>query len=361
MTWDEVRTEIAEAAKRLGRPQHDKVRRAKIAAAEKTSGIPLVIFATDFTDPVRSGKGGTGIQIGPSDKTGFLQALSDIDNGPLDVLLHSPGGSPAATESIVHLLRSRFDPIRFIIPHTSKSAATMLALSGDEILLGEAAELGPIDPQLNFVTEQRPVSVPAGAAIDQFKLAESEITKDPQKFRTWLPIIRQYGPSFLQECLNAIALSEELASTWLRDYMFRNEPNANERAAKVAKWLADHNNFRTHSRPVWMEQLLEVEPALKIKRIGDVDEEFESRIMAVFWSIDVTFGETDAYKLIEHQAGSAYIQLARKAILSGPIEQTRNDGRRVQEAPPAKGGAPIVQPRNRSERRRNRRNRKKKS
>ena len=56
----------------------------------------------------------------------------------------------------------------------------MLALSGDEILLGEAAELGPIDPQLNFVTEQRPVSVPAGAAIDQFKLAESEITKDPR-------------------------------------------------------------------------------------------------------------------------------------------------------------------------------------
>ncbi len=33
----------------------------------------------------------------------------------------------------------------------------MLALSGDEILLGE-------------------LSVPAGAAIDQFKLAESEIT-----------------------------------------------------------------------------------------------------------------------------------------------------------------------------------------
>ena len=337
MTWDGIRLEIVKAGEAKGRPQHDSIRRAKIAAVEKISGVPLVIYASDFTDAGRAGQNGPGIQIHADDKTGFLQALSDIENGPLDVLLHSPGGSPTATESIVHLLRSRFDPIRFIIPHTAKSAATMLALSGDEILLGEAAELGPIDPQIQFVTEQRPISVPARAAIDQFERAASDIDADPGKMRVWLPIIRQYGPAFLQECQNAIELSETLVTNWLRTYMFNDETDPAERAEKIAKWLANHNNFKTHSRPVWMEQLLTVEPMMKIRRLQAVGKEFEAAIMAVYWTIDVTFSDTAAIKLIEHQEGSAYIQLIRAAIMGPPIPS--------QPAPP-------TPPQNRSERRR---------
>lgn len=183
MTWDEIRVEILEASQTLGVAQHDNIRRDKIAAVETISGIPLIVYASDFIDIDRAARNGAGLQIQLQDKTGFLQATCDIADGPLDVLLHSPGGSPAATESIVHLLRARFDPIRFLIPHTAKSAATMLALSGDEVLLGEAAELGPIDPQLQFVTEQRPVSVPARAAIDQFERAGSDIGLDPNKLR----------------------------------------------------------------------------------------------------------------------------------------------------------------------------------
>ncbi len=337
MTWDGIRLEIVKAGEAKGRPQHDSIRRAKIAAVEKISSVPLVIYASDFTDAGRAGQNGPGVQIHDDDKTGFLQALSDIENGPLDVLLHSPGGSPTATESIVHLLRSRFDPIRFIIPHTAKSAATMLALSGNEILLGEAAELGPIDPQIQFVTEQRPISVPARAAIDQFERAASDINADPGKMRVWLPIIRQYGPAFLQECQNAIELSETLVTNWLRTYMFNDEADRAERAEKIAKWLANHNNFKTHSRPVWMEQLLTVEPMMKIRRLQDVGKEFEAAIMAVYWTIDVTFNDTAAIKLIEHQKGSAYIQLMRTAIMGPPIP--------VQPAPPAP-------PQNRFERRR---------
>jgi hypothetical protein len=322
VTWNDVRIEIAEAGQREGRPQHDPIRRAKIAAAEKISGIPLVIYAADFTDAGRAGQNGPGVQIHIDDKTGFLQALSDIGDGPLDVLLHSPGGSPTATESIVHLLRSRFNPIRFMIPHTAKSAATMLALSGDYILLGEAAELGPIDPQLQFIADQRPVTVPARAAIDQFERYASDIEADPSKMRVWLPIVRQYGPAFLQECHNAIALSETLVTNWLRNYMFNGEADSENRAVKIAEWLANHNNFHSHSRPVWVEQLLEVEPTMKIKRLQDVSKEFEDAVMAVYWAIDVTFGETSAIKLIEHQEGSAYVKLIRTATIAPSITPT---------------------------------------
>ena len=319
MTWDNVRLEIVQESQRANRSQHDPIRRAKIAVVETITGIPLIIYASDFTDVGRAGQNGPGVQIHADDKTGFLQATSDIPSGPLDVLLHSPGGSPTATESIVHLLRARFAPIRFIVPHTAKSAATMLALSGNEILLGEAAELGPIDPQLQFVTDQRPVSVPARAAIDQFERAAMDISSDTSKMRVWLPILRQYGPAFLQECRNAIALSETLVTNWLSQFMFEGENNSSERAIRIAKWLANHNNFHSHSRPIWMEQLLEVEPSMKISLLGDVNKELEDAVMAVYWAIDVTFSETDAIKLIEYQAGSAYIKLMRTAVIGPPI------------------------------------------
>ena len=319
MTWDEIRVEIVEASQTLGVAQHDNIRRDKIAAVEKISGVPLIVYASDFTDIDRAARNGAGLQIQLQDKTGFLQATSDIPDGPLDVLLHSPGGSPAATESIVHLLRARFDPIRFLIPHTSKSAATMLALSGNEVLLGKAAELGPIDPQLQFVTEQRPVSVPARAAIDQFERAGSDISLDPNKLRVWLPIIRQYGPGFLQECHNAIELSETLVTNWLSSYMFRGDLDASEKARKIAKWLADHNNFNSHSRPVWIEQLLELEPSMRVGLLQDEGRDFDDAVMALYWAVDVTFNDTDAIKLIEHRSGSAYIQLLRSTVLGPPI------------------------------------------
>ncbi|MQY59252.1 MAG: hypothetical protein GH144_06555 [Clostridia bacterium] len=38
--------------------------------------------------------------------------------------------------------------MRFLIPHTAYNAATMLALSGDEILMDDRSTLGPIDPQI---------------------------------------------------------------------------------------------------------------------------------------------------------------------------------------------------------------------
>lgn len=105
MTWANVREEIQDLSNRLGSPQHDSVRRNKISVVEEISKIPLVIYATDFTDAGRAAQKGTGNQIEADDKTGFIQAVSDISDGPLDVLLHSPGGSPTATESVVNLLR----------------------------------------------------------------------------------------------------------------------------------------------------------------------------------------------------------------------------------------------------------------
>ena len=85
MSWDRVRKEIANTP---GPAQHDKVRRKKIAAVERITKIPLVVYAADFTDEARAAQYGAGLQIDMADKTGFMQALSDVEPGPVDILVH---------------------------------------------------------------------------------------------------------------------------------------------------------------------------------------------------------------------------------------------------------------------------------
>jgi ATP-dependent protease ClpP protease subunit len=68
----------------------------------------------------------------------------------LHVLLRSPGGDGEQAIRAIRVLQSRCSKLVFVIPDMAKSAATLLALGADEIHLGPASDLGPIDPQMNI-------------------------------------------------------------------------------------------------------------------------------------------------------------------------------------------------------------------
>jgi ClpP class serine protease len=152
--------------------QLDQYRREKIAAVEKVTQRPLIIYATACTTsgkPVPSEM----LMLDVSDKIGFKTVTDSIEGPNLDILIHSPGGYPDATESIVQQLRGKYSNIRFIVPSYAKSAATMLAMSGNE--MDRDAELGPIDPQMRT---QNGTS-PAESILEQFKKAQAELLGNP--------------------------------------------------------------------------------------------------------------------------------------------------------------------------------------
>ena len=113
----------------------------------------------------------------------------ESDDG-LDLILHSPGGSPEAAEAIVSYLRSRFTNIRVIVPQLAMSAATMIACAANEIVLGKHSSLGPTDPQILIPTSLGIRAVPAQAVLDQFDRAQMECA-DPAKLSAWLPMLSQ--------------------------------------------------------------------------------------------------------------------------------------------------------------------------
>lgn len=109
------------------------------------------------------------LSVGSPDMAGFMEACAATPERELDLFLHSPGGDPDAAEQICGYLRTQFDHIRAIVPVYAMSAATMIALSADEILMGAHSQLGPIDPQITIPTPEGPRTSSAQAIKDQFE------------------------------------------------------------------------------------------------------------------------------------------------------------------------------------------------
>lgn len=66
----------------------------------------------------------------------------------VDFLIISNGGDPITSLRIIGLLRERFEKVTVLLPYVAYSAATILALGADELIMHPFSNLGPVDPQL---------------------------------------------------------------------------------------------------------------------------------------------------------------------------------------------------------------------
>ena len=72
----------------------------------------------------------------------------------LDLFLYSRGGAVEVPWRIISMLREHCQHLGVLIPYRAHSAATLVALGCDEIVLGRKAELGPIDPALSISNDK---------------------------------------------------------------------------------------------------------------------------------------------------------------------------------------------------------------
>ena len=185
--WNDVLKELQnyniKAAKSL-----DLVRRNYLTKLYKHTGRNIIAYYSGFLSKPNIQSG-----INDEDKNGFMSAIHRLDKSKgLDLILHTPGGNLAATESIVDYLRRIFGKnIRAIVPQIAMSAGTMIACSCREIVMAKHSCLGPIDPQLR--------DVPAVGIIKEFQKACREVKKYPERIPIWQAIIRQYRPTFLSQ------------------------------------------------------------------------------------------------------------------------------------------------------------------
>ncbi len=127
----------------------DMVEEGQVDEADSASSEPLRYVLVLFQD-LSFGRFGTIV----GDLAVHLRRkLEDTITAPrerveIDVWLESPGGDAHSAYKIALLLRAYAGRIRVVVPDFAKSAATLLALAADELYMGAAAELGPLDAQI---------------------------------------------------------------------------------------------------------------------------------------------------------------------------------------------------------------------
>lgn len=237
--------------------------------------------------------------ITDEDKNGFMMAVHQLDKTlGLDLVIHTPGGHIAATQSIVDYLHKMFqNNIRCVVPQIAMSAGTMIACSCKEILLGKHSNLGPIDPQY--------AGVPAYGVLEEFRKAYSEVKKDPDKIKVWQPILGKYHPTFLGECQNAIRWSNDFVRNELANNMFKGEPDGVLKAGRVVKALSNYRKNRSHSRHIHVDECIGM--GLKVIQIEE-DKELQDLILTVHHCYMHSLMNTPSFKMIENHNGVAFVK-----------------------------------------------------
>lgn len=286
---------------------HDVVRRDYLTKLHELTGRNVILYYSGWLQKPKM----AGTQVVDADKNGFMTVIHNLDRSKgLDLLLHTPGGDTAATESLVDYLRSMFGhDIRAIVPQLAMSAGTMIACAAKVILMGHHSSLGPIDPQLG--------GMPAHGIVEEFNRAHREIREDQSRAFVWQPIIAKYTPALIGECEKAIQWSNEMTKEWLLSGMLKEVDDAPAKADTIINELGDHALTKSHARHLSPTRCKEI--GLTVELLED-DHHLQEAVLSVHHAAIHTLAGTGAFKMIENHMGVASMSIAQHVVVQGPMQ-----------------------------------------
>lgn len=227
--------------------RQELIRHAQNILAQHLMGEPppstrvkLMVYFADVQHPYSA--------INPEDITPFQEMLIDCRRSEATrahILIQSSGGDIDAAEKLVMMLRGQLpDGFQVIVAERAKSAATLIALASDGIIMSDTSELGPIDPQILIRVEQGfPVWRPAQSFLDGLKQILDETAQSGTLNPAYFPILTNIDPALIDLCQKAIRRSKEFAERWLGYSMCAGDP---EKAKQIAERLCDTQQYTSH-------------------------------------------------------------------------------------------------------------------
>lgn len=273
---------------------------------------PLIVYAANFLE---GNIPNIPNFIELSDVDGFTDLVNavktQVTSDKIDVLIHSPGGQPDATERIVGILRNNFSEVNFLIPHSAYSAATMMALSGNEIILHPSATLGPIDPQIN--------NIPARSIKRGFeKVRELLKHEGPEALPAYIPLIEKYTIELLELCQDSEDLSKKLVSEWLTQYMFYGKADSAELITNAVTFFSNYDEHLLHARPLTFN---------KVNKFGLNIKLADGKLQPLLWEAYILlngfFGISGFYKIFETVHGISWGRQVLIQQMPAPDHQQR--------------------------------------
>jgi len=251
--FDEIHAEILESAQKA---RWDGLSRArvikKMEALDTAMPRRIAVYYARQNRP-----------LSHTDILPFVSMLKSVGvTANLDLVVVSPGGDGTAAEKILGLCRRYCTKqLRVVVPLYAKSAATLLALGADEILMGETSELGPIDAQVDVLQDGLTQQVSADHFLRAKRMCIHEMrSSDKARAEAAQIQLTLLSPAFLQHCQDLMNFSRKFAKDQLWAHMFREELKLDatewdDKIEKIVKNLTASSKHLLHGRMITADDI----------------------------------------------------------------------------------------------------------
>jgi hypothetical protein len=204
----------------------------------------------------------------------FNHLLTFQDRSKVDVFMFTLGGDTLAAFGLNRVIREFTDALGVLIPEKCQSAGSLFALGANEIFMGRAAMLTPIDPSINsplnpvveITPGQRqsiPVSVESVAGYRTL-VKEDWRLNDEATGAAFRILAERINPLALGDVYRSRQQIERLARTLLNDHR-KDEQNILGIVEKLTRGLGSHDYpiSRTQAREWLGSQIAKDDPTLE--------------------------------------------------------------------------------------------------
>ena len=237
---------------------------------------PLIVYVTSHRSGAQGSMAGDVIPE-------FIDQLQKLPEGTtqLDILIESSGGDALVPWRVISLIREKFKQVSALVPYSAFSAATLLALGCNEIIMGKYGCLGPIDPQINVRKKDGSPNQFAYQDIVSyldFVQKEAGLTEQSYIESAFKALCGQVEPSVLGASRRASSLSVMMAERLLQTHM--TDAEAKIQASSIAKKL--NESYFSHGHALSRSEAKQIG-----LQVSDADSGLENLIWSVHKNIEI--------------------------------------------------------------------------
>ncbi len=214
---------------------------------EQFSGIPLVYFTSERKPP-RLFSSQIALDVLPLFYKHIAKLKENKDKfDRICLFLCSNGGNLDAPWPIVSLLREYCKELYVIVPYKALSAATLIALGADKIVMTPLSQLSPVDPQGNFEKDGKKINIEVEDVLGFVDFAKDKIgLADQSSLTEVLKLISsEVHPTILGSVNRTYSLIRRLSENLLKTHMknLNDEKRISQIVDNLTQKLFSHRHF----------------------------------------------------------------------------------------------------------------------
>jgi hypothetical protein len=266
-------------------------RSALVRRIEEARGSSVVCFLTSLRQNVPSAIADDSVRV-------FFDHLLKLPARPvdkLDIFLCSNGGSGTVPWRLVSLFREFSKKFCVLIPYRAYSAASLIALGADEIVMHPFAELGPIDPTVSndFNPKEEGTGRQLGISVEDVKAYVNfikntvGITHEDELIKAIEILAGKVHPLALGNVERFLIQSRMIARKILRTHMNESEEHLID---EIVENMASKLYF--HGHPI---NRVEAKKDLRLQVNLEVAPEIETAMWDLYQDFEIEFDNQSVF------------------------------------------------------------------